>query len=146
MSFQVVVDTSVWSEVFRKKNPSERIRSFLECLISDEAELLIPGMVLQEILSYIRDEKLFSYIQMELLGFHILEAEVEDHIYAAGVSKQLSSRGISAKTVDLLISAQSIRRSAPILTLNRDFERIAKHSPLVVLTEKNYDAMWRKNQ
>jgi predicted nucleic acid-binding protein len=65
-----LIDTSVWSEALRRKNKSiNSSETILSRLILNESEIIIIGIILQEILSGITDIKLFNEINAILSDF-----------------------------------------------------------------------------
>ncbi|HPJ13477.1 MAG TPA: hypothetical protein PLE16_02260 [Spirochaetota bacterium] len=56
-----LVDTSVWSEALRRKNTSiSSSETILSKLILNEHEIVLTGIIIQEILSGFTDKKLFN--------------------------------------------------------------------------------------
>ncbi|HEX7707940.1 MAG TPA: PIN domain-containing protein [Thermoanaerobaculia bacterium] len=132
----IVLDTSVLSHVFRR--PSARqaesvVVGHFSALVSEGHPLVIPGVVLQELLSGIRDERQFERLRIALEGFPLILAEGEDHVEAARLMNVVRGRGIAASSFDMLIAATTIRRRARLFTLDRDFERLAPLIPLTLL-------------
>ena len=81
----IIVDTSVWSKAFRKKNLTEeekKMISFLEKIIRDGRIIMI-GAIRQEILCGISDENRFEKLRSALEAFSDFELEEDDYITAA---------------------------------------------------------------
>ena len=56
--------------------------------------------------------------------------ERSDYVAAAGLHRTCASAGVTASTVDCLIAAVCIREKMTLLTVDADFQRIARLSPL----------------
>ena len=129
----IVLDTSVLSAAFRKREKLEEesdVATLLKRLVRQDVPLAIPGIVLQELLSGVRTSDHFERLQTVVEGFPVLTAERDHHVFAARVSNTCRRAGVSATTIDCLIAAQTIVARGRLLTLDRDFGRIAPHCGL----------------
>lgn len=97
--------------------------------------MLVPGIVLQELLSGARSPAERRRLEEVLEGFEVRTASVEDHRLAATIRDDCRQRGVAAAAIDCLITAQVIRADARLFTLDRDFDRIAAVSTLHLLKE-----------
>ena len=132
----IVVDTSVLSHVFRRppaRQAASVVVEHFRALVSEGQPLVIPGVVLQELLSGIRDERQFERLRVSLEGFPLILAEDADHLEAARLMNVVKGRGVTASSFDMLIAATTIRRRAVLFTLDRDFETLAPWIPLRLL-------------
>src|SRR3989442_15984700 len=116
----VLVDTSVWSLVLRRKtkdlNAAEKALAHeLGQLIKDgRVELL--GLVRQELLSGIKASAQFEKLRATLRAFPDVLIGSEDHEAAAKASNDCRARGIVVSLVDILICAVALRRNLLIFT------------------------------
>lgn len=129
----ILVDTSVWSMAFRRrssgvKEPDEA-RVLRELIEADE-DVALPGIVLQEILSGVREEAQFERLKEVLLGFPRVLASEQTHIEAARITNTCRSRGVAVSTVDCLIAAMAIEHNAHLFTGDKDFTYMADHCAL----------------
>ena len=62
----------------------------------------------------------------------LLAPDRDDYIEAATVRNDCRRAGVQAGTIDALIAQLCIRHSLTLLSTDRDFEHIAKHSELKV--------------
>lgn len=130
----VLVDTTVWSLALRRRR--EKLSSFEQDLVmeweklawSDRAVLM--GPIRQEVLSGIREEKVFSALQERLSEFRSLEIQPGDYDQAARFFNLCRSRGITGTSVDLLLCATAFRYEVPIFTTDPDFPQYALHVPI----------------
>lgn len=123
----VLVDTSVWIEVFRK--PARL--SFDRVLEFDDVVTCLP--VIQEVLQGFRDERAFLLARDAMHALPALESPMTrgafDH--AADLYRAARRAGATVRSgVDCLIAACAIRHGAEVLHLDRDFDALARVSPL----------------
>ena len=97
--------------------------------------MFVPGIVLQELLLGTRSAAQRHRLEEILEGFEVRAASVEDHRLAATIRDECRQKGDAAAAIDCLITAQAIRADAYLLTLDRDFDRIASVSSLRLLRE-----------
>lgn len=133
---KVLVDTPVWSLALRTKprawNVAQRTAatSLQELITEGRAQII--GPVRQELLCGFRDPSEYLILRDNLRNFTDSPLETEDYEEAARIYNLCRSAGITGSSVDLLISAVAHRRQWQILTLDKDFERYAKHVPLAL--------------
>ena len=126
----VLVDTSVWSLVLRRKtgdlNAKEEAltQSLAELIRDGRAQLM--GLVRQELLSGIREEDRFGKLRDYLRAFDDPRLELADYEEAAQMHNRCRSRGIAGSSIDFLICAVADRREWQIFTTDRDFERYGR--------------------
>lgn len=124
----ILVDTSVWIEVFRK--PSRfQLSSSLASL--DEVVTCLP--VIQEVLQGFLDDGAFRTASDAMFALPILESPLTQEVFEEGVRLYRTARkaGITVRSsVDCLIAACAIRHNVLVLHHDRDFEMLARVSPL----------------
>jgi predicted nucleic acid-binding protein len=125
---KVVVDTCIWSEIFRKKS-AHSARDILATLMRQDRAIML-GIVRQELLSGFRDTSRFLQVRDLLRKYGDLDVLTEDHETAALISNTCRSKGVQGSLADFLLCAVSLRLHAEILTADKDFERFAKHIPI----------------
>lgn len=94
-------------------------------MIEDDRPLAVPGIVLQELLSGIRDLAEVTRLRAAMEGFSVVTATIADHLAGAALFNSCRARGIAASTIDCLIAAQAIGGDYSLFTLDQDFLRIA---------------------
>jgi predicted nucleic acid-binding protein len=123
----VLVDTSVWIEVFRK---SPRVQ--LESLVDfDEIVTCLP--VIQEVLQGFTAEPAFLRARESMLALPIVESPLGHDVFLQAVDLYRSGRrlGLTIRSsVDCLIGACAIRHQLEVLHCDRDYDAIARVSPL----------------
>jgi predicted nucleic acid-binding protein len=132
----IVLDTSVLSTVYRRRaaasSPPPPAAAHLHELIRADVELCVPGIVVQELLSGLKNPADVRRLQDELSGFRLLLADRDTHVAAAGIHTTCAARGVAAATVDCLIAAHAVQVDGALFTLDADFTRIAAHAPLTL--------------
>lgn len=125
----VLVDTSVWIEVFRR--PS-RLR--LETIVEfDEIVTCLP--VLQEVLQGFEDERAFAIAREAMQALPIVEAPLTAAAFEDAVALYRNARraGVTVRSgVDCLIAACALRHRLEVLHRDRDYDALARVSPLRV--------------
>lgn len=131
---RVLVDTSVWSLAFlRKTPPGDPAVERLRALISAGDDVLLAGLVLQELLQGARSREQAARLRSSLEPFERALAEEDDHVLAAEIFRASRDAGLGVATLDALIAAMALRRQAALLTTDSDFHRIAELVPLQLL-------------
>ena len=131
---KVLVDTSVWLPALRKKPISTDLGvDALFKLITTGQSVYILGLIMYEVVCGFRTPKERKELEQMLSAFPIIEISKEDYLYAVDVNGACRMKGITTSTVDSIIAAAAIRYDCHLLTTDKDFERIAKITPLQLL-------------
>ena len=127
------VDTSVWSLAFRRDPPASCAHvAKLTRAFEQGDTVLTSGLVLQELLQGFSGPKSRMLILEHFSAVPLLAPDRDDHIEAAALRNHCRSVGVQAGTIDALIAQLCIRHSLTLLSADRDFENIAKHTELKV--------------
>lgn len=123
----LLVDTSVWIEIFRKPSrlQLEKVLNF------DEIVTCLP--VIQEVLQGFRDERAFRTATEAMHALPIVDSPLTPPVFDHAVDLYRTARraGLTVRSgVDCLIAACAIRHQLPVLHHDRDFDVIARISPL----------------
>ncbi len=128
---RVLVDTSVWSLSLRRKGPRQHLTvEKLAALLQADEDVVLTGLVLQEILQAFRSDSSFRQVARYLEPFPLLELERRDFVAAASLHRACASTGVSVSTADCQIATAAIRHDCLLLSADKDFERIARLSAL----------------
>lgn len=122
-----LVDTSVWIEVFARP-----ARIHLESTAHLE-EIVTCLPIMQEVLQGFRDDRAFRVARDAMHALPIVEAPLETVVFDEAVDLYRLARrtGITVRSsVDCLIAVCAIRNDLKLLHHDRDFDRIARISPL----------------
>jgi predicted nucleic acid-binding protein len=131
---RVLVDTSVWSLSLRKGGPADNpaVHKLVRLLDGGE-DVLLTGLILQEILQAFRTEAALRKVARYLEPFDLLDLDRDDYVAAARLHRKCAAKGVTASTADCQIAAAAIHKRCVLLTTDRDFERIARLSDLELL-------------
>lgn len=123
----LLVDTSVWIEVFRQPN-----RFRLETVANlDEVVTCLP--VIQEVLQGFRDEAAFRIAREAMFAFPVVESPLRREVIEEAVDLYRSARRVGRtvrSSVDCLIAACAIRHGLTVLHRDRDYSTLAELSSL----------------
>ena len=123
----ILVDTSVWVEVFRARRPLdlERVLDF------DEVVTCLP--VIQEVLQGFREEQAYRRAREAMFSLPIVESPLGKDVFSDAVDLYRNARRTGRtvrSSVDCLIAACAIRHDLEVLHRNRDYAAIAEVSAL----------------
>jgi predicted nucleic acid-binding protein len=128
---RVLVDTSVWSLSFRKKGPAAHPSvAKLRALLEAHEDVVLTGLILQEILQAFRSDTAFQSVAAALDAFPLLPLERDDCIGAAALHRRCAAAGVSASTADCQIAVAAIHHGCLLLTADEDFRRMTSLSAL----------------
>lgn len=130
----VFVDTSVWSLALRRSSSAQEpsVRRLEACLERGDT-VVTTGIVLQELLQGFRGPVQARRIVAEFSLLPVIVPEIEDHIEAAALRNHCRRNGVQVGTIDALLARLCIRHELSMLSTDRDFEGVARHTPLVLL-------------
>jgi predicted nucleic acid-binding protein len=123
----VLVDSSVWIELFRKSSQL-RLESHVDF---DDIVTCLP--VVQEVLQGFDSEPAFVRARESMLALPIVESPLSVDLFAQAVDLYRSGRrlGLTIRSsIDCLIAACAMRNQLEVLHCDRDYDAIAKVSPL----------------
>lgn len=127
----VLVDTCIWSEGFRRKRRVDPTPESLELAeLINEARVVMIGPVRQEILCGIRSKKDFVKLRDHLRAFQDWPLEEEDYEAAADLFDFCRAKGIQGSSTDFLICAVAHRRELSLFTTDKDFHSYAEFCSL----------------
>jgi predicted nucleic acid-binding protein len=123
----LLVDTSVWVEFFRR--PS---RIDLPAVV-DLEDVVTCLPVMQEVLQGFREEAAFALARDAMLALPIVEAPLRREVFEEAVLlyRRARAAGLTVRSsVDCLIAACALRNGLTVLHHDRDFDLLARVSPL----------------
>lgn len=120
---KVLVDTSVWSLILRRRFPlgDEALADELKRLIVSYRVVMI-GPIRQELLSGIRTQEQYEGLRDKLRAFPDLRLHSDDYEQAAQFFNQCRAKGVQGSNTDFLICAVAARRGNSVFSTDRDFE------------------------
>jgi predicted nucleic acid-binding protein len=124
-----IIDSSVWIAYFNGE-AHPQTEAVVQLLEKGEELLLFPVIGL-EVLAGFRSDAEFNKVRAIFSRLDVLELSPEVHVKAAALYRGLRKKGVTVRGVtDCLIAQGCIEYGASLLTLDRDFKVIARHSPL----------------
>jgi predicted nucleic acid-binding protein len=127
------VDTSVWSLALRRDAPAPgpAVTRLSEALEGGET-VFTTGLVLQELLQGFHGPKGRTSILERFSALPLLVPDRADHIAAADIRNRCRRSGIAVGTIDALLARLCVRYRLLMLTTDRDFALMARHTGLRV--------------
>ena len=123
----VLVDTSVWIEVFRKPARLDLAS------VADIDEIVTCLPVVQEVLQGFQDERAFRIAREAMLAFPIVESPLRQEVFEQAITLYRAARaaGHAVRSgVDCVIAACALRHGLTVAHHDRDFETLARVSAL----------------
>jgi predicted nucleic acid-binding protein len=124
----IVVDTAVWADWFNGID-SPQVDRLGRAMDRQDAGLV--PVVLTEVLQGFRTDRDFAQARDLLLRLPLLSLDVDGHVEAARLYRRLRNRGITVRgTIDCIIAQTCITAGLELLSTDRDFAAMARHTPL----------------
>jgi predicted nucleic acid-binding protein len=126
----ILADTSAWVEYLRATgSPVDRR---MDQLINGDADLATTDVVVMELLAGATKDEQLTQLRRMLLPFEHLPVDpLDDFETAADLYRQCRRGGETVRTLlDCLVAAVALRTGAAVLHQDRDFDVIARQSPL----------------
>lgn len=128
----LVVDSSVWIQLFRGDPPTLPSLELERLLASGGVRLVVPDLVLYEVLrgfvpesTYRRARLLMESLDIEATGGHQLALLASQH------HRYLRSKGITVRSaIDVLIATFCMENDYMLLHNDRDFDAFVQHRGL----------------
>jgi len=130
---KVLVDTSVWSLVLRRRASVQRaaLSTELASLVQDGRVVMI-GPVRQELLSAIKERAQFNKLRDHLRAFPDIEITSNDYEEAASMFNRCRDKGIQGSNTDFLICAVAVQHDLSVCTTDGDFKHYARVLPITL--------------
>lgn len=137
----ILVDTSVWSLVLRKRELSEKEKNLKLYLINliRSGRVIMIGPIRQEILSGISDLNTYAALRQKLEAFSDFEITTRDYETAAEYFNLCRSHGIQGSHIDYLICSVAVNNKFSILCLDKDFCNYKKYIDMDIIDESAYN-------
>jgi len=125
-----LIDSSAWVEFLRGTGSAAHL--WLRRQVTEGAELATTGPIEMEVLAGARDAAEELRIEAALGACEtIAVAGADDWRHAAAIYRTCRQEGVTPRRLmDCLIAAVAVRVDVPLLAQDRDFELIARHTPL----------------
>jgi len=132
----VLVDTNVWSLLFRKQGPASvpevaALRRFL----NSEEPVATTGIIAQELFFGLGDSEQAAAFAAQFEALYYLSPTLNQHIEAAKLARALRKQGVQMSLPDALIAQVALDRDLLLLTTDQDFKHAKRFLPLRLWTE-----------
>jgi hypothetical protein len=117
---KILVDTSVWIEFFRKKEPWYSAISVL----MDDKRICCSGIILAELIQGAKSEKELEVLRDFRHVFEFLDESTDLWQAAGELSNTLQRKGKSVGLSDCYLAASAKAHKVKILTLDKHFDVI----------------------
>lgn len=132
----ILIDTSAWVDFLR--GTGSPVCNRVEDLL--DGEIAICDAIRMEMLAGARNEQHLQSLRRLLARAVTLPTRPSDYEDAALLYRSCRRGGETVrKLIDCLIAAVALRNDTPILHADRDFNTIARHSPLEVVEHLRSD-------
>lgn len=126
----ILVDTSAWVEYLRATG--SRVHRTMRGLLESGERLASTEVVVMELLAGARDDTHLDRLRRLLFACEFLPlAGLADYEEAAALYRRCRRAGSTLRSLtDCLIAVVAIRSGAEVIHVDRDFDAIARHTPL----------------
>lgn len=129
----ILVDTSAWVEFLRATG--SRAHREVARRLKERSDLAVTEAVVMEVLAGAHTRRELRGLQDRLAGFPVLPLHgLSDFEAAAELFRACRRGGDPLRELsDCLVAVPAIRAGTPVLHADRDFEKLARHTPLEVV-------------
>ena len=125
----ILADTSVWIDLLGGKKSAEA--TALEHAIITGQDICLCPVITMEILQGVRDDRVHAKLKARLAVFIELPIHQSTYAMATDIYRAARKKGLTIrKPIDCIIAATAIEHDAELLHADRDFDAVAKVSPL----------------
>jgi predicted nucleic acid-binding protein len=125
----VIVDTSIWIDFLKGRDTAGALH--LEQLLDNEIDLFTSGIIVQEVLSGIKDKRTRNSVKKDFEAFITVMPSLGTHVQAAEIYDGCRKKGITVRSiVDCLVAALAIEYDLSVLQGDRDYQGISQVFPL----------------
>jgi predicted nucleic acid-binding protein len=125
----MVVDSNAWADFFNGAEGPHVER--LDTALGEEEDLAILPIIVTEVLQGFRTERGFRDAEALLVALPVIHPTLGCHVRAAGLFRSMRRRGVTVRgAVDCVIAQTCLDLEVELLSPDRDFQDIARHTPL----------------
>jgi predicted nucleic acid-binding protein len=130
----IVADTSAWAELFRRTGSA--VDQALRASLREPESLAVTEVVVMELLAGARSPKHYRDLRDLLHGLRLLHLHgLHGYEQAAQLYGMCRAGGETVrKMTDCLVAVPAIEAGAQVLHADKDFDKLARHTPLQVVT------------
>ena len=125
----MIVDSNTWVDFFNGVESPHSQR--LDSALSEEEDLAVVPIVLTEVLQGFRSDSGFRRARNVLTALPAIHPDIDRHVRAAQLFRSLRGKGVTVRgAVDCVIAQTCLDANCALLSPDRDFEHIARHTAL----------------
>lgn len=125
----MVVDSNTWADYFNGVEAPHVER--LDAALNEEEDLAVLPIIVTEILQGFRTERGFRDAERVLTALPVLHPTLGCHVRAAQLFRSMRREGVTVRgAVDCVIAQTCLDLEAELLSPDRDFKDIARHTRL----------------
>jgi predicted nucleic acid-binding protein len=125
----MIVDSNAWADFFNGLAGPHVER--LDAALRDEEDLAVLPIIVTEVLQGFRTETGFRQAERLLVSLPVVHPTLDCHVRAADLFRSLRRWGVTVRgAVDCVIAQACLDLGAQLLSPDRDFAQIARHTPL----------------
>lgn len=126
-----IVDSNTWADFFNGFEAPHVAR--LDAALRDEEDLAVLPIIITEVLQGFQTEDAFRRAESLLVALPVVQSTVACHVRAAALFRTLRGKGVTVRgAIDCVIAQTCLDLEAELLSPDRDFEQIARHTPLLL--------------
>ncbi len=125
----MLVDSNAWADYFNGAEAPHVQR--LDAALEEEEDLTALPIIVTEVLQGFRTERGFREAEMVLTALPLIHPTLDCHVRAARLFRTLRRRGVTVRgAVDCVVAQTCIDLDAELLSPDRDYRAIARHTTL----------------
>jgi predicted nucleic acid-binding protein len=127
---KVIVDSTLWSLLFRRKEPMDPSEILIKLIHNSEAVMI--GAVRQEVLSGLKSIERYLELKRQLETYEDFNVTTHDYETAAKFSNICKWHGVQGSNTDFLICAVAYNNGFSVLTHDNDFTYFSNYIPITL--------------
>ncbi len=125
----LIVDSNTWGDFFNGVDSSHAKR--LDEALAVEEDLALIPIIVTEVLQGFRTDRGFNRARKILVALPTIHPDVGRHVRAAQLFRSLRAKGVTVRgAVDCIIAQTCLDLDIELLSPDRDFEHVARHTAL----------------
>lgn len=131
MPDEVLIDTSIWVEFFRKRNSavSAKLREFLKL-----NQVCYTGPIFVELYQGAKTQREIEILHQLFDTIHYVDISREHYHHAGLVSQKAAREGKIFSTIDVILAVLAHDEGLSLFSLDRHFRDISRYCPLTLIT------------